>query len=473
MIGARVVIGMGALVTVLMMAAGGCSSPDATVVLPGAVGGSVSVDMSSATGSGSAVAWSTGAAPSVIQPVGGGCAPSQLACGGVCVNPLDDNLNCGACAMACAAGSLCQAGQCLCAPGLTNCGGQCVDLTVDPVHCGACYQSCQVGLACSSGQCGSCAPGQQACAGVCTDILSNPSNCGGCGIVCGVGQACTGGVCAGGGFVTGTGGGSGTGGSPGTGGNATGGDATGGMGTGGMGTGGQTACTDEETKFSFFCASLEGLRRESGSADGFGGDLGGLTGADAICQRIAEYSTPCAANRQWRAFLSTTAGPVHAKDRIGPGPWYDRVGRVIAMNLTDLINERPIGTDPAIANDLPNEYGVPNHDPDGTGEVDNHDFLTGTDDQGMLYDTDPALTCSDWTSAEPEGSPRCGHPWPTATGSWGGGELSNWMSAITEAGCAPADTATSLIESGPPNERNPTVGSGGGYGGFYCFALAL
>jgi hypothetical protein len=29
----------------------------------------------------------------------------------------------------------------------------------------------------------------------------------------------------------------------------------------------------------------------------------------------------------------------------------------------------------------------------------------------------------------------------------------------------------SLIEMGPPILSNPTVGSGGGYGGFYCFAL--
>jgi hypothetical protein len=53
----------------------------------------------------------------------------------------------------------------------------------------------------------------------------------------------------------------------------------------------------------------------------------------------------------------------------------------------------------------------------------------------------------------------------------GDGSLSNWMSALNEAGCAPADTSTSLIESGGPDASNPTVGSGGGYGGIYCFAL--
>jgi hypothetical protein len=242
-----------------------------------------------------------------------------------------------------------------------------------------------------------------------------------------------------------------------------------------------SGCTQEELGFSFFATSLAAMQRESGSADGFGGDLGGLAGADALCQSIAEYSTPCAARRQWRAFLSTTSGPVHAKDRIGSGPWYDRVGRVVALTLTDLLNERPVGADPAIADDLPNEDGVPNHDPDGTGQVDNHDFLTGTNDQGELFDVDPAYTCQDWTSAEADGTPRCGHTWPAGGGgggTWGGrgggdvgGGMSNWMSALNEAGCAPADTMTSLIESGGPNERNPTVGSGGGYGGIYCFAL--
>jgi hypothetical protein len=35
-------------------------------------------------------------------------------------------------------------------------------------------------------------------------------------------------------------------------------------------------------------------------------------------------------------------------------------------------------------------------------------------------------------------------------------------------GCAPG---VSLIEMGPPDPSMPTVGSGGGYGGFYCFSL--
>jgi hypothetical protein len=49
------------------------------------------------------------------------------------------------------------------------------------------------------------------------------------------------------------------------------------------------------------------------------------------------------------------------------------------------------------------------------------------------------------------------------------GDLSNWMSALDESGCAPG---VNLTETGPPNPSHDTVGSGGGYGGFYCFALS-
>jgi hypothetical protein len=228
------------------------------------------------------------------------------------------------------------------------------------------------------------------------------------------------------------------------------------------------------------------MQRLSGSPDGFGGDLrygeaDGLSGADKICTEIAEYSMPGSGAKQWRAFLSVTAGPdgnpVHAKDRIGQGPWYDRVGRLLAANLTDLLNERPVGADPAIANDLPNEYGIPNPDPDGTGEVDNHDFLTGTDETGSLFNTDPGFTCNDWTSAVGSaGTPHCGHTWPTTMGGGPGGgnfpggmgSMNNWMSALNEAGCAPG---IHLIQDGGPDPSRPTVGSGGGYGGIYCFAL--
>lgn len=272
-----------------------------------------------------------------------------------------------------------------------------------------------------------------------------------------------------------------------------GGDSSGASGDSGgdAGDAGNTGAVDAAglAPFSFFVTSLESMRKLSGSQSGFGGDLSygekgagaGLRGADKICSEIAELSMPGASAKSWRAFLSVTAGgenggPVHAVSRIGQGPWYDRLGRLVAENLTDLINTRPEGADTEIINDLPNEFGVPNHNPDGSGEVDNHDTLTGSDENGELYG-DADSTCNDWTSSEGSGSPRVGHSWPrTGPGGGGGGggpggnvNSAHWISALDEAGCAPG---VSLIEMGPPNQNIPTVGSGGGYGGIYCFALS-
>lgn len=174
---------------------------------------------------------------------------------------------------------------------------------------------------------------------------------------------------------------------------------------------------------------------------------------------------PGSGAKGWRAFLSTVAGPVHAIDRIGEGPWYDRLGRIVAMTKADLLNDRPKGADPAIINDLPNELGVPNHTdgkPGCSGNAcpDNHDTLTGTGKDGHVYKMDMATTCNDWTSKQASGRPWCGHSWPGASSG------ANWMASISEGGCAPG---INLVEMGPA--MTTTVGSGGGYGGIYCFAL--
>ncbi len=232
--------------------------------------------------------------------------------------------------------------------------------------------------------------------------------------------------------------------------------------------------------FSFFVTSIKAIREKSGSQDGFGGDLSygetgpgaGLRGADKICTEIAEASMPGSGAKVWRAFLSVSAdengNQVNAIDRIGTGPWYDRLGRMLAPSIDDMMGIRPVNGDPAIANDFPNEDGVPNHDPDNTGEVDNHDMLTGTDLFGQLYD--PGSTCNDWTASSgdaSEGRPRVGHSWPREGGP-GPDSFNSWMSSLDESGCAPG---INLIETGPPDPFDNTVGSGGGYGGFYCFAL--
>ncbi len=240
--------------------------------------------------------------------------------------------------------------------------------------------------------------------------------------------------------------------------------------------------------FSFFVTSLSALQELSGNQQGFGGDLrfgetgvgSGLRGADKLCATIAERSMPGASAKPWRAFLSATkdasGAQVNAIDRIGPGPWVDRLGRVFALTKVDLLSDRPSSANTAIKNDFPNEDGVPNHAPDPSGgQVDNHDTLTGTNAQGQLFSA--TATCADWTgNTGTEGKPRVGHSWPRSggggpgggTGPGGSDNPANWVSALNESGCAPG---VSLIEMGAPLASSNTVGSGGGYGGFYCFAL--
>lgn len=152
--------------------------------------------------------------------------------------------------------------------------------------------------------------------------------------------------------------------------------------------------------FSFFVTSQVALQELSGSEFGFGGDLSygetgpgaGLRGADLLCSEIAERSMPGSSVKQWRAFLSADADPdgqpVDAIDRIGDGPWYDRIGRLVAPTLTDLAQTRPEQGDPEIADDLPNENGVPNSEVDPGADIAderNHHILTGSWTDGTLY----------------------------------------------------------------------------------------
>ncbi len=276
-----------------------------------------------------------------------------------------------------------------------------------------------------------------------------------------------------------------TGGSTGSGGADGGGDSAGAPGNGGeSGDGGESGAGGDgggvpipTEHFSFFVTSLQAMQELSGSELGFGGDLrfgetgpgAGLRGADKICATIADMSMPGASGKQWRAFLSATddgsGNQLDAIDRVGEGPWYDRLGRVVALSKDDLLGERPNNADAAIVDDLPNEDGVPNHQPDPTmDEVDNHHILTGTDEGGLLRSA--SSTCADWTSSATDvGQPRVGLSWPREGGSGGGAK--NWMSALDESGCAPG---VNLVQSGGPGDDG-TVESGGGYGGLYCFAL--
>jgi hypothetical protein len=275
-------------------------------------------------------------------------------------------------------------------------------------------------------------------------------------------------------------GGAGVAGALGAGSNAGGAGQSGSASNGGEGAaaGGTTA---GDAKFSFFVTSLRALLAKAGPSrpEGFGGDLSfgetgagaGLRGADKLCAAIAEDSMPGAGSKPWRAFLSAVKDEngkqVDAIERIGSGPWYDRLGRLVAASKGDLLADRPQGADDAIVNDLPNEDGVPNRTPDPTQDpADNHHVLTGSSREGKLQSA--TATCLDWTSnlgEASEGRPRAGLAWPRAMTS---GSATNWMSAVDAPGCA---AGVRIVEGGGPKPNDNSVGNGGGYGAFYCFSL--
>ncbi len=175
---------------------------------------------------------------------------------------------------------------------------------------------------------------------------------------------------------------------------------------------------------------------------GDGANLGGLEGADAHCQSLAEAAG--AGGREWRAYLSTeepNGRGVFARSRIGAGPWYNAPGELIAVHLDDLHINPNIFQRTALdenGNEVKGRY----HD------VNEHDILTGTQQDGTAYFPDEAdHTCSNWTS-NGEGSAQVGHH-----DRHGGGNTS-WNSAHASRGCS-----------------QENLQSTGGAGLFYCFAV--
>jgi hypothetical protein len=185
----------------------------------------------------------------------------------------------------------------------------------------------------------------------------------------------------------------------------------------------------------------------AGSGDG--ANLGGLAGADAICQKLASASgAPGAGERMWRAYLSTQ-GPnaVNARDRIGPGPWANIKGQVVAKDVAhlhgDTVELAQLGSNLTRTTVL-TEKG---ENPPGAGApVNQHDILTGSTAAGRAFPPGEDRTCNNWTSNS-TGSAQLGHFDRT-----GGGNTS-WNSAHGSKGCS-----------------NPNLVSTGGNGYLYCFA---
>jgi hypothetical protein len=181
------------------------------------------------------------------------------------------------------------------------------------------------------------------------------------------------------------------------------------------------------------------------SGSGKGADLGGLSGADQICQTKA--SAVGAGNRTWRAYLSAAASggqpAVNARDRIGNGPWYNARATLIANNVDELHGANGITK----ASALTEKGEVVN----GRGDTPNmHDILTGSTPDGRLATGDKDMTCNNWTSSG-EGSAIVGHS--DRIGLRDDEPSRSWNASHPTRGCG----QQALVSTG-----------GNGY--FYCFA---
>ena len=178
---------------------------------------------------------------------------------------------------------------------------------------------------------------------------------------------------------------------------------------------------------------------------GNGGALGGLEGADAHCQALAQAEY--AGDHTWRAYLSTEAADgepaVHARDRIGAGPWYNAEGLLVAANIETLHGD---------GNRMTKEIATTERlDPvNGVGDSPNrHDILTGSQPDGTAFANGDARTCGNWTSND-DGRAQVGHHDRMGRGE----SASSWNSAHTSSGCS-----------------QEQLESTGGAGLFYCFAI--
>ncbi len=195
----------------------------------------------------------------------------------------------------------------------------------------------------------------------------------------------------------------------------------------------------QQSDMSFFVTSV---------GSGKGGDLGGLAGADAHCQQLAQAAG--AGGKTWRAYLSSNSNPtnpgatVNARDRIGKGPWKNAKGVVIATSVEDLHSaNNKISKETAL-----DEKG---NGIKGVGDQPNqHDMLTGSDMEGKAYPPNLNLTCNNWSSNN-YGSAMLGHM--DRKGNADTVFQHSWVAAHMSRSCSQPDLVAT-----------------GGNGLFYCFA---
>jgi len=201
--------------------------------------------------------------------------------------------------------------------------------------------------------------------------------------------------------------------------------------------GGSTGGQAQQSEISFFI---------TGAGPGKGGNLGGLAGADQLCQLLG--ATAGAGTKTWRAYLSTQGpGAVNARDRIGRGPWVNAKGIIVAKDLAELHGQNNINKQTALT-----EKGEPVN---GRGDTPNtHDILTGSQPDGTAFPAGEDRTCGNWTQSG-AGAAMVGHHDrqglrdDDASKSWN----SSHASRGPDGGCSQND-----------------LKSTGGNGLFYCFA---
>lgn len=200
---------------------------------------------------------------------------------------------------------------------------------------------------------------------------------------------------------------------------------------------GGTPVLAQQSTMTFFVTS---------AGPGKGADLGGLAGADAHCQRLAQAAG--AGAKTWRAYLSTQgAGAVNARDRIGKGPWMNAKGVVIAKDVAELHGTNNLTKQTALS-----EKGEMIN---GRGDSPNrHDILTGTQPDGTAFTGPDDRTCKNWTSST-QGVAMVGHS--DRIGLRDDAPSKSWNSSHPsrgpDGGCSQAD-----------------LRSTGGDGLLYCFA---
>jgi hypothetical protein len=194
------------------------------------------------------------------------------------------------------------------------------------------------------------------------------------------------------------------------------------------------------SNFSFFITSAGNPK--GGDFRRTATDSDGLAGADEFCREKAVTAVPAAADKTWRAYLSTST--VNARDRIGTGPWYNRNGVMIAADVEALHTPESNMISKTTGLD---ENGAP---VPGRGDMPNqHDIVTGSTAQGM---SSPSH-CNNWTSSDETGTTAIvGHF--DRMGVPGNIDPMSWVEAHASRGCS-ADAF------------RPT----GGRGSIYCFAI--